>query len=169
MRITNKKYLFIPFLFLTVLFLFSACLLGDDIETIRERAGGSNNGPNNYTQLASSIWSAEGNLSNFNSINYYTFNVVQGYYYYVFIKDSRSNSVDAYDTSWASIRHAAEYENGDQTYAATSSGYSSSYVQFIANRSGRVIIKVYPMGNNDNYLGRYRIAYTTVIYRPGNE
>lgn len=118
------------------------------------------------TQLTANIWSADGNLPSNSSVKWYKLNVVDGFTYRVFIKDYWSDSVGVHETGWASINHAAEYENGDIAYATTGSGMGATGVAFTANRTGEVYIKVTPI---TNLRGKFRIVYTTSTTRPIGE
>ncbi|GBU28376.1 hypothetical protein R84B8_01934 [Treponema sp. R8-4-B8] len=131
--------------------------------------GGNNNGGNNGDgtesspiQLNSNTW-VNGEITSDKRNVWYSINVINGTYYYIWWNDSDSGN----STKTADVVVSAYYSNGTRIFEAVDSGYSTSQ-SFRASSSGVVKIKVngYTFNNGSSSTGTFGIAYNSTGTRP---
>jgi hypothetical protein len=111
--------------------------------------------PTNHTTLINGQW-RNGNLTNSNNVDWYSFSVTNGQTYYMW-----NNDICCGDgTKTGEVRVIARYSDGTQIFRE--SCFWSSPEVFTANRSGIVYIRVSP----DWDTGTYAIVFSTNSTRP---
>ena len=111
--------------------------------------------PSNSTTMIANQW-ISGNLTNSNSVDWYSFSVISGQSYYIW-----SNDICCGDgTQTGEVNVVARYNDG--TIIFNESCFWDNPEVFTSNRSGLVYIRVTP----DWGIGTYKMVFSTVSIKP---
>ena len=153
----SKKILHIAaiYFYFSIVIIIGTCTLGTDIEQLRSVYG--------RVSLQRNVWAAA-TLPRSYSTDYYSFDVVNGTTYYIWVRDNRTIGVEAADGYVDNILITAKYAYyGSNITLSGGNGANNTAAYFTANQNGTVYLDA--GGAN----GQYRIAYTTVNTRLSGE
>jgi hypothetical protein len=104
----------------------------------------------------------DGNLTSTTNAVWYSFSVISGTTYRIWVNDSYQGN----DTKTAEVNISAQHSNGTSYSISNQSGSWDTSQSITPSASGTVYIKVYPYSATSKNIGTYGIAYSTSSTRP---